>query len=175
MEKIWKDIPGFVGVYQVSNTGKIYSVKKNIILRPSISDRGYLHVVLYNKKTKKNLRINRIVAEAFIPNPENKPLVNHKNGIKTDNRVENLEWVTDGENKIHSYRILKNTPPRLGKTGELCSCSKPVLQIKNGVIIARFVGLAEAQRQTGTAYQLISGCCRGKHKTANGFSWKYDN
>lgn len=172
MKEIWKDIPGYEGFYQASSLGRIRAVKRQF-LKPSVSHNGYLFVALYKNGIKKSKRINRLIAETFISNPENKPLVNHKNGIKTDNRAENLEWVTDSENKIHSYRILKNPHPMLGRTGEKNPNSKPVLQMKSNVIINKFSGLADAERKTGISYQLISGCCRKKHKTAGGFSWKY--
>lgn len=107
MNEIWRDIKNYEGDYQVSNSGNIKSFKKlnNIkILKPGIS-RGYYFVSLCKNGKVKNFRISRLVAIHFIPNPENKPQINHKNGIKIFNHTENLEWSTNGENQVHAYKI----------------------------------------------------------------------
>ncbi len=101
----WRNVVGYEGLYQVSNLGRIKSLqrKKPRIVKPDIIHTGYLRVMLYKDgKTKKHYT-HVLVAKSFIPNPENKSDVNHINGIKTDNRVENLEWVTRSENIIHAF------------------------------------------------------------------------
>ena len=109
MQEIWKDIVGYEGLYQVSNLGRVKSLgntkarKEKILLGVSISD-NYLQIGLNKNGERKRYVIHRLVAEAFIPNPLNKPQVNHINGNKKDNRVENLEWWTQCENIRHSNK-----------------------------------------------------------------------
>lgn len=101
--EIWTDIKGYEGLYQISNKGNIKSFISSKILSPLFAN-GYLQVRLYKNSKSIRQKIHRLVAAAFIPNPANKPQVNHKNGIKTDNRVENLEWVTASENTRHAHK-----------------------------------------------------------------------
>lgn len=118
MKEIWKDIGGYEGLYEVSNLGRIKSLhfKESKILK-NLEDRdGYLQLNLTKNNKQKLHKIHRLVVIQFIENPLNKPEVNHKNGIKTDNRVENLEWVNHSENMKHGYRkgFINNTGEKNG-------------------------------------------------------------
>ena len=106
-EIIWKDIPGYEGLYKVSNTGKIFSVVTNRELSVIQKKDGYTCISLCDKDhNKKQYRIHQLVAKAFIPNPNNLPMINHKNEIKNDNRVENLEWCNNFYNSNYGNRNL---------------------------------------------------------------------
>lgn len=166
MKEQWKLIKDF---YKISNTGNIISINykhkknSNIIMKPKNDKNGYKCIGLYINNKKHYFRIHRLVAEAFIPNPENKPQVNHKNGIKTDNRVENLEWVTNKENIIHLFSYLPQKR------------TKKVLQLQNDKPIKVFNSISDASRETGIPVSNICDCCNKKqhHKTAGGYKWKY--
>lgn len=166
--EIWRDIPGYIGIYQVSNKGKVRRKEKYKaepgVLRPIKMLNGYLCVDLSYKCKRKRIGIHRLVAMAFIPNPEGLPQINHKNEIKTDNRVENLEWCTQGYNNNYGTARFRSSIKQ----------SKPVLQFTlDGKIIRRFYGMHEAQRETGICVQNIHKCCIGVYKTAGGYKWKY--
>jgi hypothetical protein len=182
MIEIWRDIKDYEGLYQVSNLGRVKSLKrtrinkggstsivKETILTPLKTDRGYLQVRLYKDGKNKLLRIARLVAEAFIPNPDNLPTVDHINRIRTDNRVENLRWAT-----MDLQVKNRDTEGIIEKMINKPSLSKSVKQYTlDGQLVAEYPSIAEASRQTGTSHSKIVLVCQGKRKTAGGYIWQY--
>lgn len=165
MEEIWKDIKDFEGHYQVSNLGRIKSIKfgKEIILKQHNNKGGYYYVCLLKNGKHKNYYVHRLVAQAFLPNPYKLPQVNHKDENKTNNNVDNLEWCTNEYN--HNYGTINE---RISQ-----SQSKPVLQYDlNGNLIKEWKSINECGRN-GFNQGDICKCCNGKRKTAKGFIWKY--
>lgn len=171
-----KDFPG----YYVTDTGDVYSrisdkyhnIEGRIHkIKPFMTNSGRLIVNLTKNGVQYHKQVHRLVASAFIPNPENKPEVNHIDGDPTNNTLINLEFCTKSENELHKYRIL-NKGHFLGKKHWL---SKKILQIKNGKVIAEFYGGREAERETGIKSSNIYACCNKKphYKTAGGYNWEY--
>lgn len=180
MEEIWKDVKGYEGLYQVSNMGKVksfprqYSIhKKPFIMKQRVTHKGYLTLSLCKNSIQKNKMVHRLVAEVFIPNSTNLPQVNHKDGNKQNNHVENLEWCDNSYNQLHANRIGLNEN-RIKRVREVCF--KPVIQYDlDGNEIGRYSSLREASSKTGCSYKAMSLCALGKTKTSGGYKWKYVN
>lgn len=193
--EVWKDIQidNILDVYQVSNKGNIKSIArtktfkhpitnkittfnfKEVILKPCITKKGYLRLSLTLKdKNKKNFSVHVLVAKTFIENLDaSKTQVNHINGIKTDNNLENLEWVTPSENVIHSFKTGLQKSKRLSENKN----SKRVYQIDlvTNCILKEWECMSLIQETLGFNISNISKVCNGERKKAYGFNWKLVN
>lgn len=175
MQETWKDIKGYEGLYQVSNLGRVKGLKRNKILKPGKDKDGYLYVTLYNMYKLKGQKVHRLVAQTFILNPENKPQVNHIDGNKQNNIVNNLEWCTRLENIEHAWKtgLMK---VHYGRAKQ-CKKAKKIYQInpQNNQIINVYYGNRDVERKTGYDHSSISKCCRNRknYKTYGGYKWQY--
>ena len=163
MIEIWKDIEGYEDKYQISNLGNVMSLnyrntKIPHLLQLALGHDGYYFVTLCKGNITKQYKVHRLVAEAFIPNPENKSQVNHKNEIKTNNSVANLEWATASENINHGTRN-----QRVANANKI-----KVKCIETGEI---FNSVSEAASAVGGQAAGISYCIRGERKTHKGLHW----
>ena len=196
MDEIWKDIKGYEGLYQVSNLGRVRSLgsdnwHKGRILKPHLDGRGhYLEVGLHKDHKSKTTNIHRLVAEAFIPNPNNLPQVNHKDECKTNNMVDNLEWcdahyninygnakkrIIESRYRNNDINDIVSKIKETKRKNKSFSCEIPVNQFTwEGVFVARYDSATEAQRITGVQRKDIGACCKKMIKRAGKFIWSYD-
>ena len=174
MKEEWKNIKGYPN-YMVSNMGNVKSLNYNHtgrekIMKPSVDKDGYMYICLYKNGVKKLYLVHRLVAEAFISNPNNYPQVNHKDENPSNNFVDNLEWCDAKYNNNYGTRTERVTEKLInGKK------SKTVLQINKNTseIIGEWPSIAEINRKKGFDSKCISNCCKGKQKQSYGFKWAF--
>jgi hypothetical protein len=184
-QEIWKEIPGYNGLYQVSNLGRVLSLDRTVtsrrgwskfvkgrILKQSIHHYGYPVVSLLKGNHSKQYAVHVLVGRAFIPNPEVLPCINHKDENKSNNNVDNLEWCTLQYNNDYGTRVKRLTESQRNDPKK----SKPVRQLtKSGEPIKDFPSIAEASRSLGVCETAIAAVCKGRksHFTAGGFKWQF--
>lgn len=175
--EIWKDVVGYETLYQVSNLGRVKSldmklpykrhskttfrIRKGKILTPATMKNGYLRVEMSRNGIHKLNLVHRLVAQAFIPNINNYREINHINCNKSDNRIENLEWVSSSQNKIHAIE------------NKLYKIEKQILQIKNGIVIKEWKSAMQVYKELGYLPQNIGKVALGKRKSAYGYQWRF--
>lgn len=178
--EIWKPVKGYENIYEVSSMGRVKSCERIIvrsngrkinfpekIMKPTINHKGYEVIDLRKNGKRECGFVHRLVGKAFIKNPSGKKQINHKNGIKTDNNVENLEWVTNKENMIHAYKngLINNNKANKNRSRKIDQ-----LTLENE-FIKSYNSIEDAIKATNI--NNISAVCRGHRNKAGGFKWRY--
>lgn len=184
--EMWKDIPGYESLYKINNIGIVKSLErfvnnghKDILKKEKIRKNhknkdGYLFIRLSKNGITKGYSVHRLVAQAFIPNPNNYPEINHIDGNKLNNAISNLEWCNRTKNVRHSFELGLNKGGMYGKYGKNHHSSKKVAQYDlNNNFISSFESATDSSQRTKVDLSSISKCCLDKQKTAGGYKWKY--
>jgi len=186
--EVWKAIEGYEGYYEISNLGRVKSLKRQVktaVGYRTVTERiliyqlsyGYPRVVLRRENTDKSFVIHRLIALAFIPNPNSFPIINHINGVRNDYRIENLEWCTYSHNTKHAFETgLHDINPiiKMGKENAIKMRIK-VRQLKKKTkeSIKIYDSISDASLQTDIPISNIVEVCKGRRKSAGGYSWEY--
>lgn len=191
VKEVWKDVPDYEGKYQVSNKGRVKNVATGKILTPDLSNKGYYRVKLCDNGVKKRFQLHRLVAIVFVPNPNNHPIVNHKDLNPKNCCADNLEWCdyrynnsydhaydkrVEARKKNGTYTITEETRKKMSdaKVGKHSATSKNVIQLsKDGDFVSSFVSMMDASIKTGVCYTSITQVCKNERETAGGYKWKY--
>lgn len=190
MEEVWRWIKGYENMYQISNFGKVRSVDRFVYcevspnklqhvagktLKIKTDKKGYSVVYLSKDGKQKVGKIHRLVAQMFIPNPNNLPQVNHKDGCKSNNHVDNLEWCTNSYNQKHAWA--SGLQPSYEESNGRGRPARPVamLDLLTRSVLRTFETLASAGRETGINQYNIRSVCIGTRNQAGGYGWKFIN
>lgn len=163
VEKEWRTVKEY-DRYEVNQFGEIRHKKRKQILKPRLNSGGYGYVAFNIDGQRKNFAIHKIVANAFIPNPNGYTEVNHKDYNRLNNQVDNLEWIDSSQNKIHAYKKIENHISR-GKEVEQYT--------KTGEYVKTYNTVTDAAKAVGCCVAAISNCCLGRTKTSMGFQWRF--
>lgn len=178
-KEIWKPVPEYEDLYEVSNMGRVRSLfRYKKILHPSLTN-GYFTVELWKDKQRKRIGVHRLVAMCFCENPKGKPFVNHKDESRTNNNASNLEWVTHIENCNYGTAIIRRVKHtdfasrRVNNANQIIKVSKPVDQFdRNGNFIKRWESASECSRETGFSVSGIRGVATGKRNSIFGYVFR---
>ena len=164
MEEIWKDVPGFEGLYQVSNYGQIKSTPRRGtvggIMKGHADRKGYINITLRKDGKQYTQKLHRLIAITFIPNPHNYPEVNHRDENKQNNRIDNLEWCSTSYNHEYGTRTLRAS----------ARCGKPICCVETGV---EYQGARQAAREMGIDASGITKALKNPNRTCGGYHWQY--
>ena len=178
----WRDVVGYDNKFMVSNMGRVKMLERKVlanksiktikehILKQHVSTKGYLYVHLWSDNKKERQYVHKIVLSSFFRCKNANEECNHKNEIRTDNSLENLEWLSHKENINYGDRTKKHSASMMNHK----SLSKPIVQLSlDGILIEEYPSLREAGRRLGVSYTHIGECCRGKINSAFGYKFQY--
>ena len=191
-EEIWKEIEGFDN-YKISNLGRVKNIKFDRLVKPLLDNRGYIMVNLYKDGKMKRLSLHRLIAIAFIPNPDNKPCIDHINTDRSDNHIDNLRWVTQKENHNNPLSLMNHSKASKGRTiseeqkknqsekmkgrykGNKWGSKKIIQLTLDGIFVREWDAIKDAAESFGVSSSAIWNCLNGKCqvKSIKGFKWEY--
>ena len=167
MNEIWKSVVGYEGIYEVSTLGRIR--RDGRILKGNINSHGYISVGLCKHGKRKNVNVHRLVAQTFIPNPENKPWIDHKDTNRINNAVYNLKWCTYSENSRNPITLEKN---QVLNNGGNHPKSKKVTCLET---LEEFDYVRGVEKELGLDHSAVSACCRRRYKQIHGLTFRYSD